>query len=94
MYELLSEIRRCTRLLVLSVINSGGWLWVQLALPPRYTSATLRWNKTAPFKPGGLVLSLNGADIEVRGTSLEEQANHIGSLLGDRQEKAGGIPSD
>jgi hypothetical protein len=94
MYELLSEIRRCTRLLVLSVIDSGGWIWIQLALPPRFTSATLRYNKSAPLKPGSLLLSLNGAHIKVHGTSREEQASHIGALLDDHREKSGDIPSD
>lgn len=68
LYNLLTVIRRDAPLYLISVINSGDWVWVQLD-SPRFQghSTTLRFRKNDNFKPHSLLLEVNDEEVSHSG---------------------------
>lgn len=81
MYNLLEELRRRTPLYIISVIDSGDWVWIRIGLPRLPASTTLRFRKTNALKPYNLLLDVEGEEVPVQGASAEEQAEQVWALL-------------
>lgn len=82
MYNLLATLRRNTPLYLISVINSGDWVWVQLGFPRfQSSSITLRFRKNGDLKPHHLLLEVDDEEIAIQGTSAAEQAAQIWARL-------------
>lgn len=86
MYQLLAALQHKTPLYLISVIDSGDWVWVQLGFPRIPGSAGLRFRKADALTPYSLLLQVDGKEIPIEGASAVEQAEQIWAELEQQQD--------